>query len=83
MNKEIKNIKISLLQGKFLLMFSCYLNACWNFFVSLIKKEEKFIKISFIIQKIKYKFAEKIKYYANFNNSKHFLQIVHNKHCFT
>ncbi|MDR2835106.1 MAG: hypothetical protein LBV69_02745 [Bacteroidales bacterium] len=81
MNKKIKNIR-NLLLKKFLILFSCCFNACKDFFVLLIKKEEKNIKKDNIIHKIKYKFAEKIKYYANFNNSKYFLQIVHNKHCF-
>ncbi|MDR2836043.1 MAG: hypothetical protein LBV69_07625 [Bacteroidales bacterium] len=93
MNKGIRNIKISLLPEKLSIILFCCFNACKDFFVSLIKQEEKNIKKNNIIQKIKYKFANKLKYYADkyFNKSKCFLQnnnfvfsvVVHNKHCFT
>jgi hypothetical protein len=89
---KLKNIR-KLLLKKLSVMFSRCSNACKIFFVSLIKQEEKNIKKNNIIQKIKYKFANKLKYYADkyFNKSKCFLQnnnfvfsvVVHNKHCFT
>ncbi|MDR2835160.1 MAG: hypothetical protein LBV69_03020 [Bacteroidales bacterium] len=67
MNKDIRNIRnirIRLLPEKLSVMFSCYFNACIDFFVSLIEKEEKNNKNYIIIQKIKYKFAEKYKEYV-------------------
>ncbi|MDR2835728.1 MAG: hypothetical protein LBV69_05945 [Bacteroidales bacterium] len=68
MNKDIRNIKIRLLAKKNLVIFSCYFNACRDFFVSLIEKENNNNnnnnnKNYIIIQKIKHKFVEKFKSY--------------------
>ncbi|MDR2835978.1 MAG: hypothetical protein LBV69_07280 [Bacteroidales bacterium] len=54
---KLKNIK-NLLPEKLLVIFFCYFNACRDFFVSLIEKEND-NKNYIVIQKIKYKFVEK------------------------
>ncbi|MDR2835689.1 MAG: hypothetical protein LBV69_05750 [Bacteroidales bacterium] len=55
---KLKNIKIRLLPEKLSIIFSCYFNACRDFFVSLIEKENN-NKNYIVIQKIKYKFVGK------------------------
>ncbi|MDR2834678.1 MAG: hypothetical protein LBV69_00555 [Bacteroidales bacterium] len=59
---KLKNIR-NLLPEKILVMFSCYFNACRDFFVSLIEKEND-NKNYIVIQKIKYKFVEKFRDYV-------------------